>query len=85
MLLIKYLALCFIVCTHCTNSKENNRQSIKTIRRKRAISQVSEKTFKKAKVSTASFTKDGSTRLDTKTWPKLVPIMLCLYQSYIYR
>ena len=49
-------------------------QPSNTIREKRAISQVSDKTFKKIKVSTESFTKVGSTRLDTKTWPKLVPI-----------
>ena len=75
MIPLKYLSMCIIFCTYCTISKLSNDQSANTIRGKREISPVSEKTFKKQKVSSASFTRVGSTRLDTKTWPKLVPIM----------
>ena len=59
-----------------------NDQSSNIIRKKRAISPVSGKLFKKHQVSLESFTKVASTRLDTKTWPKLVPIM---FVSIIFR
>ena len=39
-------------------------------RTKRSISELRDETFKKESVSSAAFTKVGSTRLDYKTWPK---------------
>ena len=84
MIAIKYLALCVIVCAYYTHSKVCNDQSSNTIRQKRAISPVSGKLFKKHQVSLESFTKVASTRLDTKTWPKLVLAMFVSITLYIY-
>ena len=74
---VKYVSLviCIFAYVFVHLNIKHVQSTDNTIRRKRAISQLSEKTFKKQKISTASFTKVGSTRLNVQSWPKLVVIM----------
>ena len=70
MFSIKHLTVCVILCTHYVNPNEIIKQMANTTRVKRQVTTIYDKTFKKERVSSAAFTKDASTQLDQKTWPK---------------
>ena len=74
---VKYVSLviCIFAYVFVHLNIKNVQSTNNTIRTKRAITQLSEKSFKKQGISTASFTKVGSTRLNVQSWPKLVSIM----------
>ena len=55
---------------HCVNSNAGSGEISNATRVKRGTTTIYDKTFKKERVSSAAFTKDGSTRLVYKTWPK---------------
>ena len=70
MNLINYFAIYVILWTYSSNTKSSVGQYFNTTRYKRSVTSITEKTFKKESLSTDSFTKVGSTRLDYKTWPR---------------
>ena len=62
--------LYLIILTYSSNTMYTIGQQLNSTRYKRSVTAIKDKTFKKESVSTASFTKVGSPRLDYKTWPK---------------
>ena len=69
------IALSAIFYIYSTGLFATDDQSANKARQKRDVSQLSAKTFKKAKVSVDAFDKFGN-RLLTRTWPKLVSTTL---------
>ena len=66
------LAFCVIFCINGIGlNPTDGKASDKTREKRGAVSQLSEKTFKKEQASASAFDR-FSNRLFTKTWPKLV-------------
>ena len=59
-----------IIWTYSSSTKYSIGQQLNSTRYKRSVTAIKDKTFKKESISSASFTKVGSTRLDYKTWPR---------------
>jgi hypothetical protein len=66
----KYIPIFVALFIHCVNSNAGSGEISNTTRVKRGATTIYDKTFKKERVSSAAFTKVGSTRLAYKTWPK---------------
>ena len=65
-----FITIYVTLCMHCVNSNAGSGEISNATRVKRGTTTIYDKTFKKERVSSAAFTKDGSTRLVYKTWPK---------------
>ena len=81
MLRSKYLIYLLLLCNYGAHLSRLNDKAgnVTNARQKRDISEPYGKTFEKRQISLSSFTKDGSTLLFTKTWPRLV-----IYKTIIY-
>ena len=84
MISVNFLVVSIIVYTYSYIPVLSIGQYTNTTRAKREISTITDKYFKKERISSAAFTKVGSTRLDYETWPKLVIFIIFIEQIKSY-